>query len=545
MSSVDLVEVFVDPTGPEIIEVMSPGPPGAQGPVGPNGLGFTAITSGTILGNGLGETALPQALNANAVRTILGLSTFDAPTFAGLTLSGLQQFTGTSTVGLRVKSLTSVEYGLLTPANGDLFRDSTTDRIDARLTRGTVELVDTAGGQQINGALTTTGQIRSSANGAASTPATYLTGTWFSGGTGITTKPQLLIEPTGTTSTGWNTNGSAIGVNAASGFLGFLADLKVNNSTLFSVNHQGVVSGSGFTCASGWVYATAGNAFYDSSGTLQRFRIGGTTYFTIATTGVDVVGNLTASGTVTASGTGTHTFGTTNTVTMTAGAISASQGTGVPTLSIANPGNSSPDACARIGTASAGLWVAGANYGVRATAGNAATVPFTARGFASQTANLQEWQNSAGTVLASISPAGNLTASGTITYSSIAFPELVTNGGFDTDTAWTKGAGWSISGGTAVATGVASFADIQQNLPAVNAGQTYVITFTVSITSGTIAAYLGANGNGNSIILIIAASGSYSFLFHKNPLDTTKTILFRGNPTFTGTIDNVSVKRAF
>ena len=218
-----------------------------------------------------------------------------------------QSFSGTTHSGLCLHSLTTSEYNALTATNGDLFRDSTTDRIDARLTRGTVELVDTAGGQQINGALTTTGQIRSSANGAASTPATYLTGTWFSGGTGITTKPQLLIEPTGTTSTGWNTNGSAIGVNAASGFLGFLADLKVNNSTLFSVNHQGVVSGSGFTCASGWVYATAGNAFYDSSGTLQRFRIGGTTYFTIATTGVDVVGNLTASGTVRL---GTFTVGT-------------------------------------------------------------------------------------------------------------------------------------------------------------------------------------------------------------------------------------------
>jgi hypothetical protein len=53
--------------------------------------------------------------------------------------------------------------------------------------------------------------------------------------------------------------------------------------------------------------------------------------------------------------------------------------------------------------------VAGANYGVRATAGNAATVPFTARGFASQTANLQEWQNSAGTAIASVGSAGALT----------------------------------------------------------------------------------------------------------------------------------------
>ena len=322
MSSVDLVEVFVDPSGPEIIEVMSPGPPGVQGPAGATGAtgaGFTSIANGTLLGNDSGSAALPSALNAAAVRSLLAMATTNEVVFSGLS------FSGTGSAGLRVKSLTSAEYNALTPANGDLFRDSTTDRIDARLARGTVELVDTAGGQTINGALTTTGQIRSSANGAASTPATYLTGTWFSGGTGITTKPQLLIEPTGTTSTAWNTNGSAIGVNAASGFLGNLVDAKVNNSTLFSVNYQGVVSGSGFTCASGWVYATVGNAFYDSSGTLQRFRIGGTTYFTIATTGVDVVGGINASGTVTASGTGVHTFGTgaSDVVTMQAGLLYA------------------------------------------------------------------------------------------------------------------------------------------------------------------------------------------------------------------------------
>lgn len=232
--------------------------------------------------------------NAASARAVLVLATTDSPTFAGLL------FTGTDTPGLQLKSLTTAQINTLASASalpvGSILVDSTTDRIDARLARGTVELVDTAGGQTINGTLTTTGRITSSANGAASTPAATLTGTWFSGGTSATTKPQLLIEPAGTTSTGWNTNGSAIGVNAASGFLGLLTDLKVNNSTLFSVNYQGVVTGSGFTCASGWVYATVGNAFYDSSGTLQRFRIGGTTYFTIAATGVDVVGNLTASG---------------------------------------------------------------------------------------------------------------------------------------------------------------------------------------------------------------------------------------------------------
>jgi len=50
---------------------------------------------------------------------------------------------------------------------------------------------------------------------AASTPQEKISGTWYTGGTATTTKPQLLIEPAGTTSTGWSTNGTGIGVNAA------------------------------------------------------------------------------------------------------------------------------------------------------------------------------------------------------------------------------------------------------------------------------------------------------------------------------------------
>lgn len=71
------------------------------------------------------------------------------------------------------------------------------------------------------------------ANGAASTPPLKLNGTWFTGGTGTTTKPQLLIEPTGTTSTSWNTAGTGLGINAPSGFTGNLLDFKYNNSSLF------------------------------------------------------------------------------------------------------------------------------------------------------------------------------------------------------------------------------------------------------------------------------------------------------------------------
>jgi hypothetical protein len=42
---------------------------------------------------------------------------------------------------------------------------------------------------------------------------------------------------------------------------------------------------------------------------------------------------------------------------------------------------------------------------------NAGNIPMTLRGAASQTANLQEWQNSAGTVLGSMSASGQFTIS--------------------------------------------------------------------------------------------------------------------------------------
>ena len=44
--------------------------------------------------------------------------------------------------------------------------------------------------------------------------------------------------------------------------------------------------------------------------------------------------------------------------------------------------------------------------------GSASYIPLTVKGAASQTANLQEWQNSAGTVLASINASGQLELNG-------------------------------------------------------------------------------------------------------------------------------------
>jgi hypothetical protein len=96
--------------------------------------------------------------------------------------------------------------------------------------------------------VTLSGRFISSLNGALSATGiagvpVAATGTWIAaGGTATTTKPQVLIEPTGTTSTGWSTSGTGFGVNAASGFAGNLLDLQVNGTNKARISSTGELS---------------------------------------------------------------------------------------------------------------------------------------------------------------------------------------------------------------------------------------------------------------------------------------------------------------
>lgn len=87
--------------------------------------------------------------------------------------------------------------------------------------------------------------------GVASVPTLLLTGTWFTGGSGTTTKPMVLIETAGATTNAWNTSGTGFGVNAANGFTGLLMDLQKNGTTEFSVGATGNVAATGRITASG------------------------------------------------------------------------------------------------------------------------------------------------------------------------------------------------------------------------------------------------------------------------------------------------------
>jgi hypothetical protein len=114
------------------------------------------------------------------------------------------------------------------------------------------------------------------------------------------------------------------------------------------------------------------------------------------------------------------------------------------------------------------------------------------------------------------------------------FDGLVTNGTFDADTDWTKGAGWTIGSGVASASSATS--GLYQAL-SLTVGAIYAITFTVStLSAGSVKPQIigGTTVNGTSR----NSTGTY----------TEYLVVAEGNigiqlvgASFTGTVDNVSV----
>ncbi|XAI96363.1 hypothetical protein [Microcystis phage Mae-JY30] len=124
---------------------------------------------------------------------------------------------------------------------------------------------------------------------------------------------------------------------------------------------------------------------------------------------------------------------------------------------------------------------------------------------------------------------------------SIPAPELVGNGTFASDTVWTKNAGWTISGGVAVATAAGAFSNITQVEDQFEAGVTYTVSFDiVSLTSGSfrISFAGGTQRNGTTR----SAVGTYTEDMVANTGNNLITV-FNVAAGTTGTIDNVSVRK--
>jgi hypothetical protein len=115
-------------------------------------------------------------------------------------------------------------------------------------------------------------------------------------------------------------------------------------------------------------------------------------------------------------------------------------------------------------------------------------------------------------------------------------PELVVNGGFDTDTVWTKGTGWTIGSGVATATNASG--QLTQNIASLTPGVTYRVEYTMTIVSGSfnVRATLGTAPGTNR-----NASGTYvENIVHAG---TGVLAFVVAGQSGTSTIDNVSVKQ--
>jgi hypothetical protein len=116
-------------------------------------------------------------------------------------------------------------------------------------------------------------------------------------------------------------------------------------------------------------------------------------------------------------------------------------------------------------------------------------------------------------------------------------PELVTNGGFDTDSGYTKDTGWTISGGKLRATSAGSSAAAFQTR-LVEIGETVMVTFTVdSISEGAVKAFVGGSSNAGAAR---TTPGTYREIFVAGAANTTGLV---ASGTTTCVIDNFSVRR--
>ena len=118
-------------------------------------------------------------------------------------------------------------------------------------------------------------------------------------------------------------------------------------------------------------------------------------------------------------------------------------------------------------------------------------------------------------------------------------PELVTNGTFDTDTAWTYGAssGWSIGAGVATFAGGTGDIGLYQSVSPI-AGRFYRVTISQSgRTAGNLVLRLGGTTN---LATVGTANGEYSFLVAAEGANSNFAVI--PTATYRGSVDNISVR---
>jgi hypothetical protein len=117
--------------------------------------------------------------------------------------------------------------------------------------------------------------------------------------------------------------------------------------------------------------------------------------------------------------------------------------------------------------------------------------------------------------------------------------EILTNGGFATDTDWTKGAGVTISGGT-MNFSAATSNTFQREATEDNSGKVYEYTIVVSsVSGGNLVVGLNSSPPGSADFPAITAAGTYTY---RRRYTGTTAYLYLVAAGFTGSIDSVSCK---
>ncbi len=110
--------------------------------------------------------------------------------------------------------------------------------------------------------------------------------------------------------------------------------------------------------------------------------------------------------------------------------------------------------------------------------------------------------------------------------------ELVTNGTFDTDTAWTKGAGWTIESGSAKIVSAGTSGNLIQTF-STTVGKWYILRWTYTGTGG-----LRVSSGG--LPFTEANAGTHTRYIRSD--SATNSISFFTQYGATGTLDNVSIR---
>jgi len=115
--------------------------------------------------------------------------------------------------------------------------------------------------------------------------------------------------------------------------------------------------------------------------------------------------------------------------------------------------------------------------------------------------------------------------------------EEIVNGSFDSDTAWTKGAGWSIANGFASHNASLGAGDLYQDLN-LTVSKSYKITIEITATDATELYFM--TDSGNYVEVSGSPIGKHSYVFVAT--NSLQSVGVRGSGNWDGSIDNVSVK---